>query len=187
MKRYQCRTLLIEKKHGTNIQIFAPAPCSGYVYSWWEKCNKSSPWLMFTNMKDKKFLIVILIGFCCIIFIIWVVCTSLIILLTKKRWFNHNHYGLTSVAGASPSGSPSSGSPSSGSPPLGSPSSGSPFFKDLLRYPLAREGVWAPVGPAFLAHTKQKVSNIVDLTVLQLAFFMGYGSNKVVQWFLYSI
>ena len=32
----------------------------------------------------------------------------------------------------------------------------------------------APVGPAFLAHTKQKVSNIVDLTVLRLAFFMGY-------------
>ena len=29
-------------------------------------------------------------------------------------------------------------------------------------------------GPAFLAHTKQKVSNIVDLTVLRLAFFTGY-------------
>ena len=37
-----------------------------------------------------------------------------------------------------------------------------------------REGVYAPVGPAFLAHTKQKVTNIVDLTVLRLAFFMGY-------------
>ena len=49
-----------------------------------------------------------------------------------------------------------------------------PFFKDLLRYPLGREGVYAPGGPAFLAHTKQKVSNIVDLTVLRLAFFMGY-------------
>ena len=35
--------------------------------------------------------------------------------------------------------------------------------KDLLRYPLAREGVYTPVGPAFLAHTKQKVSNIVGL------------------------
>ena len=51
------------------------------------------------------------------------------------------------------------------------------YFKDLEgspRYPLGREGVYAPVGPAFLAHTKQKVSNIVDLTVLRLAFFMGY-------------
>ena len=31
-----------------------------------------------------------------------------------------------------------------------------------------------PRGTAFLAHTKQKVSNIVDLSVLRLAFFMGY-------------
>ena len=30
-------------------------------------------------------------------------------------------------------------------------------------------------GPVFLAHTKQKVSNIVGLTALRLAFFMGYG------------
>ena len=37
-----------------------------------------------------------------------------------------------------------------------------------------REGVYAPGGPAFLAHTKQKVSNIVGLTALRLAFFMGY-------------
>ena len=37
-----------------------------------------------------------------------------------------------------------------------------------------REGVYAQGGHAFLAHTKQKVSNIVDLTVLRLAFFMGY-------------
>ena len=29
-------------------------------------------------------------------------------------------------------------------------------------------------GPAFLAHTKQKVSSIVGLTALRLAFFMGY-------------
>ena len=48
------------------------------------------------------------------------------------------------------------------------------IFKTLLMYLLAREGVYAPVGPAFLAHTKQKVNNIVDLTVLRLAFFMGY-------------
>ena len=48
-----------------------------------------------------------------------------------------------------------------------------------------REGVYAPVGPTFLAHTKQKVSNIVDLTVLRLAFFMAYELHKVVQWFLY--
>ena len=38
---------------------------------------------------------------------------------------------------------------------------------------LARKGVYAPDGPAFLAHTKQKVSNIADLTVLRLPFFMG--------------
>ena len=43
-----------------------------------------------------------------------------------------------------------------------------------FRYPLAREGVYAPVEPAFLAHTMQKDSNIVDLTVIRLAFFMGY-------------
>ena len=49
-----------------------------------------------------------------------------------------------------------------------------PTAKDLLRYLLAREGVYATCGPALLAHTKQKVSNIVDLTVLRLAFFMGY-------------
>ena len=40
--------------------------------------------------------------------------------------------------------------------------------------PLGREGVYAPGGPAFLAHTSKKVSNIADLTVLRLAFFMGY-------------
>ena len=45
---------------------------------------------------------------------------------------------------------------------------------DLLRYPLGREGVYGPGVHAFLAHTKQKVSNIVGLTALRLAFFMGY-------------
>ena len=30
-------------------------------------------------------------------------------------------------------------------------------------------------GPAFLAHTKQKVINIVGLTALRLALFMGYA------------
>ena len=45
---------------------------------------------------------------------------------------------------------------------------------DLLRYPLAREGVYAPGGPALIAHTKQKVINIVGLTALRLAFSMGY-------------
>ena len=57
-------------------------------------------------------------------------------------------------------------------------------FKDLegsFRYPLAREGVYASGGHVCLAHFMQKFSNIVDLTVLRLAFFMGYGSNKVVQ------
>ena len=33
---------------------------------------------------------------------------------------------------------------------------------------------WSPVGPVFLAHTMQKVSNIVGLTALRLAFFMWY-------------
>ena len=36
------------------------------------------------------------------------------------------------------------------------------------------QGVYAPGGPAFLGHTKQKVSNIVGLSALRLAFFMGY-------------
>ena len=43
-----------------------------------------------------------------------------------------------------------------------------------FRYPLAREGVYTPGGPAFLAHAKQKVSYIIGLTALQLAFFRGY-------------
>ena len=50
-------------------------------------------------------------------------------------------------------------------------------FKDLegsFRYPLARQGVFAPGGPDFLAHTRQRFSNIVGLTALRLAFFMGY-------------
>ena len=50
--------------------------------------------------------------------------------------------------------------------------------KDLrgsFRYPLAKEGVYAPGGGACLAHFRQKFNYIVDLTVLRLAFFMGYG------------
>ena len=35
-------------------------------------------------------------------------------------------------------------------------------------------GVYTPGRLAFLAHTEQKVSNIVGLTALRLAFFMGY-------------
>ena len=35
-------------------------------------------------------------------------------------------------------------------------------------------GVYGPGGPVFLAHAMQRVSYIVDLTVLRLAFFMGY-------------
>ena len=34
------------------------------------------------------------------------------------------------------------------------------YFKDLLRYPLAREGVYAPGGPACLAHAMQKITFI---------------------------
>ena len=48
------------------------------------------------------------------------------------------------------------------------------MLKDLLRYPLGREGVYGPGVHAFLAHTKQKVSNIVGLSALRLAFFMEY-------------
>ena len=47
-------------------------------------------------------------------------------------------------------------------------------LSDFRRYPLAREGVFAPGGRDCLAHTRQKVSNMVDLTVLRLAFLMGY-------------
>ena len=36
------------------------------------------------------------------------------------------------------------------------------------------EGVYAPGGPVCLAHAMQKVSYIVGLTALQLAFFMGF-------------
>ena len=52
------------------------------------------------------------------------------------------------------------------------------FFKDLLRYPLAREGVYAPGGPAFLAHTKEKVNNIERLTALRLAFLWDMNYAK---------
>ena len=48
------------------------------------------------------------------------------------------------------------------------------FFKDLLGSLLAREGVYGTGGPVCLAHARQRVSNIVDLTVLRLAFVMGY-------------
>ena len=50
--------------------------------------------------------------------------------------------------------------------------------KDLegsFRYPLGREGVYCPCGHVCIAHARQRVSFIVDLTVLRLAFFMGYG------------
>ena len=53
--------------------------------------------------------------------------------------------------------------------------SGGRILKDLLRYPLAREGVYAPGGPASLAHAMQRVIYIVSLTALGLALFMGYG------------
>ena len=33
-----------------------------------------------------------------------------------------------------------------------------------FRYPLAREGVWGPIGTAFLAHARQKFTYIVGLT-----------------------
>ena len=52
------------------------------------------------------------------------------------------------------------------------------ILKDLLRYPLAKEGVYAPSGNDCLAHAMQKVSYIVGLTALRLAFLTGYGKTK---------
>ena len=49
-----------------------------------------------------------------------------------------------------------------------------PTPTDLLRYPLGRDGVYAPGGHDCLANSRQKFSNIVSLTALRLAFFMGY-------------
>ena len=40
---------------------------------------------------------------------------------------------------------------------------------------MAREGVSAPARPLCLAHAMQRVSNIVGLTAIRLAFLMGYG------------
>ena len=51
------------------------------------------------------------------------------------------------------------------------------LVKDLegsFRYPLAREGVSGPGGSVCLAHARQIVNNIVGLSALRLAFFMGY-------------
>ena len=45
-----------------------------------------------------------------------------------------------------------------------------PYKKRLL----AREGVYAPGRPVFLVHTMQKVSYIVGLEAIRLAFFMRY-------------
>ena len=44
-------------------------------------------------------------------------------------------------------------------------------FKDLLRYPLARDGVYAAGGLVCLAHARQKVLNIVGLAALRLVFY----------------
>ena len=41
-------------------------------------------------------------------------------------------------------------------------------------HPLAREGVYAPGGHDCLAHANQKVSYIVGLKAVWLAFFMVY-------------
>ena len=40
----------------------------------------------------------------------------------------------------------------------------SSIFKDLVRYPLGREGVTAPGGPTFLPSAKGRVINIVGLS-----------------------
>ena len=39
-----------------------------------------------------------------------------------------------------------------------------------FRYPLAREGVYAPDGPACLAHAMHRVINIVGLSALWTVF-----------------
>ena len=48
------------------------------------------------------------------------------------------------------------------------------MLEGSVRYPLAREGVYAPGWSVFLPHARQKVSCLVSLTVPWLAFFMGY-------------
>ena len=47
-----------------------------------------------------------------------------------------------------------------------------------MRYPLGREGVYALGGHAFLAHTKQRVNNIVGLAALRLAFLWDMDKTK---------
>ena len=48
------------------------------------------------------------------------------------------------------------------------------YLEGSFRYPLGKEGVYCPVGYVCIAHARQRVSYIVDLTVVRLAFFMGY-------------
>ena len=49
------------------------------------------------------------------------------------------------------------------------------FFKDLVRYPHVREGVFAAGGPVCIARARQKVSYIEGLAAIQVAFVMRYG------------
>ena len=47
-----------------------------------------------------------------------------------------------------------------------------------FEYPLGREGVYTPGGSAFLDYTKQKVSYIVGLMALRLAFLWDMNNTK---------
>ena len=46
--------------------------------------------------------------------------------------------------------------------------------KDVVRYPLVREGVYAPGGTVCIPWAMQKVSYIVGLAAILLAFLMRY-------------
>ena len=48
-------------------------------------------------------------------------------------------------------------------------------FQFFQLFQLAREGVSAPGRPLCLVHAMQRVSNIVGLTAIRLAFLMVYG------------
>ena len=52
------------------------------------------------------------------------------------------------------------------------------MLEGSFRYPLAREGVTAPGGHAYLPNARQKFRYIVGQAALRLAFLMIYQKNK---------
>ena len=55
---------------------------------------------------------------------------------------------------------------------------GDTFLKDLLRYPLAREGVYAPAGPVCIARAMQKFNYIVGLRPYGQHFLLDLNFKK---------